>query len=174
MVYSLLSAIRNQCSLIHFAVIGLVAGPMVLVNPMAASASNEFRNCTGKLIDAGIDTALATSTCAAALHPRLVADCVQDVTWATEVEATDALTTCSRDRRPDEVAICVIDIVGLEGANVATALNNCGKSVLPVRYADCVLGLTAASDLVADQSMAQCIAAGYRPVDVAPTFIFAN
>jgi hypothetical protein len=113
MVYSLPSLIRNQCSLIHFAVISLVAWPHGAGQPYELPLSNEFRYCTGKLIDAGIDTALATSTCAAALHPRLVADCVQDVTWATEVEATDALTTCSRDRRPDEVAICVIDIVNV-------------------------------------------------------------
>jgi hypothetical protein len=174
MVYSLPSLIRNQCSLIHFAVISLVAWPMAMVSPGAAEA-NDFRYCAGALIDAGVDTALATSACAQALHPDIMANCVLDVSYVTEIEPTDALATCSSDRRPDEVATCVVDIAQrLEGANKTTVVENCGLSFLPVRYSDCVLGIAAASDLEADASLTQCIAAGYLPTDLAPTFIFSE
>jgi hypothetical protein len=45
---------------------------------------------------------------------------------------------------------------------------------LPVRYADCVTGLSAASELTPEASLTTCSAAGYRPVDLAPTFILTN
>jgi hypothetical protein len=40
-----------------------------------------------------------------------------------------------------------------------------------MRYADCVIDTSLVAEIATTDSMALCIAAGYRPVDVAPSFI---
>lgn len=142
--------------------------------PLGAQA-NEFGNCTGKLLAAGIDSESAALACAQALHPNEMAGCVVDVTGTADVLAEDALAACSRDRRPNEVATCFGSIYNnLEGANPQKTLENCQLSILPLRYSDCVTGLDAASELPAESALTTCSVAGYRPVDLAPTFILSD
>ena len=163
-----------QCPAIHFAIAGVMAFPAILMSPLAAQA-NEFGNCTGKLLAAGIDTQSASLACAQALHPDEVAGCVVDVTATADISAEDALTACSHDRRPDEVAACFGSIYdSLAGVDPLETLGNCQLSVLPIRYSDCVTGLATASDLTPEVSLATCSVAGYRPVDLAPTFILSD
>jgi hypothetical protein len=174
MVHFPFSLERIRCPGIQFAVAGSLVLPALLLAPLAAEA-NEFGNCTGKLLAAGIDTETASLACAQALHPDQVASCVVDVTNTAEVAPEDALAACSRDRRPDEVAACFGSIyTKLEGADPMEALENCQLSILPIRYSDCVTGLAAESDLTPEASLATCSVAGYRPVDLAPTFILSD
>jgi hypothetical protein len=91
---------RIQYPLIQFAAAGAMIFPAVLLAPGVAQA-NEFGNCTGKLLDAGIDLESASLACAQALHPDDVASCVVNVTGSAEILAEDALAACSRDRRPE-------------------------------------------------------------------------
>ncbi len=163
-----------QCSAIPFAVIGTIVAPMLVFSPLAAQA-NEFATCAGALIDAGIEAEAASAACAQALKPEQVSRCVVDITDETELAPEQVLAACSRDRRPNELATCVATIHGsLEVSSSADVLDNCRRSVLPVRYSDCVVGLATTAEVATTESMALCIAAGYRPVDVAPTFIFAK
>jgi len=174
MVHFPFSVSPIQCPAIQFAIAGGIVLPSLLMAPMAAPA-NEFGNCTGKLLAAGIDTEAASLACAQALHPNEVASCVVDVTQTADVGAEDALAACSRDRRPDEVATCFSSIyVNLDGVDPLETLESCQLSILPVRYSDCVTGLAAASDLPPASSLSTCSVAGYRPVDLAPTFILTD
>jgi hypothetical protein len=165
---------RSQCSAIQFAVIGALVAPIALL-PARPVQANEFETCTANLIEVGIEAEPAVAHCARALHPVLMSRCVLDVTTTTELAPEVTLASCSRDRRPDELATCVANIHnGLEVADATAVLGNCRRSPLPVRYSDCVVGTATTAALTTDESMALCIAAGYRPVDVAPTFIFSR
>ena len=107
--------------------------------------------------------------------PDQEASCVVDVTNTAEITPEATLAACSRDRRPDEVAACFGSIyTNLEGADPLETLDNCQLSILPMRYSDCVTGLAAESDLTPEASLATCSVAGYRPVDLAPTFILSD
>ncbi|MFQ4135305.1 hypothetical protein PGN35_003210 [Nodosilinea sp. PGN35] len=174
MVHFLASATRRPCSAIPFALIAGLAAPLVLLSAPRAIA-NDFETCTSSLIEAGITAAEAAGACGRALHPADLASCTVDVLGAAEVDAPQALLACQSDRRPLELATCVGDIhQGLAVANSTAVLNNCRRSVLPARFSDCVVGVAAAAELAVADAMAQCIAAGYRPEDVAPTFIFSR
>lgn len=174
MVHFVVSATRRQCSVIPFAAIAGLAAPLVLLSAPAALA-NDFERCTSNLIGAGIDPTAAAGACGQALHPVDLASCTVDVVGVADVDADQALVACQSDRRPQELATCVSDIhQGLEVASSTPVLNNCRRSILPERYADCVVGVATAADLALAESMTQCLAAGYRPEDVAPTFIFSR
>ncbi|WOD38108.1 hypothetical protein [Nodosilinea sp. E11] len=174
MVHFLASATCRQCFAIPFALIAGLAAPLVLLAAPRAIA-NDFEGCTSLLIDAGIDGAVAASACGRALHPLDVSRCAVDITQVADVSAEQALVACQSDRRPTDLATCVSDIhQSLEIANSTTVLNNCRRSLLPVRYADCVVGVATAAALSTADSMNRCIAAGYQPQDVAPTFIFTR
>lgn len=174
MVHFLVSATRRQCLAIPFALIAGLATPVVLLSAPKAIA-NDFEACTSGLIEAGITVAEAAGACGRALYPADLSRCTVDVLGVAEVDPQQALLACQSDRRPLELATCVGDIhQGLEVANSTAVLNNCRRSVLPVRFSDCVVGVATAADLAVADSMAQCIAAGYRPEDVAPTFIFSR
>ncbi|MGF1567604.1 MAG: hypothetical protein ACFCVD_05980 [Nodosilinea sp.] len=174
MVHFPTSPLRSQCPALQFAVIALMVVPTAMLSPSAAAA-NEFGRCTSSLIDAGVEAEVASTACAQALHPEEVSSCVVNITGTTDIEPGQALSACGNDRRPDELATCVTSIhSALAIDNSADVLGNCRRSVLPVRYSDCVIGVSAAADLTTVDSMAECIAAGYRPVDVAPTFIYSE
>jgi len=163
-----------QCPALPFVVIGTLVAPMIVLSPLAAQA-NEFATCAASLIEAGVEAEAASAACAQALKPEQVSRCVVDITNATELAPDQVLAACSRDRRPDELATCVATIHDrLEVSSSTDVLDNCRRSVLPVRYSDCVVGLATTAEVATTESMAFCIAAGYRPVDVAPTFIFAK
>lgn len=174
MVYFPASALRRQCFAIPFALIAGLATPVVLLSAPKAIA-NDFESCTSALIEAGIETASAAGACGKALHPEDLSSCTLDVTRAAGVDVDQALMACQSDRRPKELATCVGDIhQALAVDNSTAVLNNCRNSTLPLRFADCVVGVASAASLTAIDSMTQCSAAGYRPEDVAPTFIFSR
>jgi len=151
-----------------------MALPAILLSPLVGQA-NEFGNCTGKLLDAGVPPESASLACAQALHPEQVSSCVVDVTKTADILPEEALAACGRDRRPDEVASCFRSIHrNLMVTDSQAVLTACHLSILPGRYSDCVTGLSAASDLVPEESLTTCSAAGYRPVGVAPTFILTD
>jgi hypothetical protein len=150
---------------------GLVAAalPVVLVRPAAA---NEFESCARALTDAGLEAAVVAAACGQALHPDQVSACVTGVLAAADVTALSALSACSRDRRPKEVATCVSDIhAALPVERSDEVLEKCHLSILPQRYSACVVGLSQGAGLAVAESLNECLSAGYRPVDVAPTFV---
>jgi hypothetical protein len=174
MVHFPVSAPRRQCPAIPFVLIAGLAMPMVLVSAPRAIA-NDFESCTRSLIEADIVAVAAARACGQALHPATLSRCTLDIVGVTDVPAEQALAACQSDRRPAELATCVDDIhQSLEIANSTSVINNCRRSLLPLRFADCVVGVADAAALAVPESMAQCSAAGYRPEDVAPTFIFSR
>jgi hypothetical protein len=154
-----------------FTLFSAVLAPLTLASPGLAIDYN-YGQCATDLLAVGLSAEAVATACAQALRPEEIASCVLDVVDTTELGAEAALTACSRDRRPLEVATCVVDIHEfLDVPNSAAVLNNCHRSILPVRYADCVIDTTLVAEIATTDSMALCIAAGYRPVDVAPSFI---
>lgn len=174
MVHHPVSRTLGQCFGLPFALIGALIAPLAVANPGVAIDYN-YGQCAADLLDAGLSAEAVAAACSRALHPEQVGRCVLDVTAITDLGVEDALSACSRDRRPLELATCVANIHDfLEVASSATVLNNCHRSILPVRYADCVIDTALTAELATTDSLALCIAAGYRPVDVAPTFIFSR
>lgn len=173
MVHFPLSHNPFQWSAIQFVLISVTAASFPLV--AQPSQANEYESCNRRLIEAGVSVASAANSCARALHPDRVATCVADITaTATALAPEDVLSACSRDRRPREMASCVTGIHNnLEVASSELVLESCRLSLLPLRYSDCVIGLSRSAELGIEESIGYCIAAGYRPQDVAPTFIFA-
>jgi hypothetical protein len=97
---------------------------------------------------------------------------VTDVVEVSGVEPMMALSACSRDRRPAEVATCVSNIYAdLTVEDASEVVQLCHLSILPERYSACVVGLSQELGLTTKESLNECISAGYRPVDVSPTFI---
>ncbi len=174
MVYFLHSLVVRQCALIPFATFGALVASGIVLTPTAAIA-NEFLTCGRVLTEAGLDAEAVAAACAQALHPQVMARCVTDITDSTDMMADQALTACQRDRRPQELATCVTALhTNLEMADSTQVLDNCSRSILPLRYSDCVLGLVETTDLSPAASLAACGVAGDRPMELAPTFIFAN
>jgi len=154
-----------------FTLFSAVLAPLTLASPGLAIGYN-YGQCVTDLLEVGLSAEAVASACASALRPEQVGSCVLDVTAVTELSAEVALAACSRDRRPLEVATCVVDIHEfLDVPNSAAVLNHCHRSILPARYADCVIDTALVAEIATTDSMALCIAAGYRPVDVAPSFI---
>lgn len=143
------------------------------VNPIVFPAyANDYETCATDLLKAGIDAEAATTACARALHPDEVSACVTGVQGVTSLAGLDILSACSRDRRPKEVASCVGMIHGdLTVDDSASVLDHCHRSILPIRFSECVVGLSASTPLALSEALSTCISAGYRPEDIAPTFI---
>ncbi|MFH7242290.1 MAG: hypothetical protein ACHWZW_05500 [Spirulina sp.] len=164
----------SPCLTLPFTLFSAVLAPLTLASSGLAIDYN-YGQCVADLLEVGLSAQAVGSACASALRPEQVGSCVFDVTAVTELSAEAALAACSRDRRPLEVASCVVDIHDfLDVSNSAAVLNHCHRSILPVRYADCVIDTALVAELATTESMALCIAAGYRPVDVAPSFIPAR
>jgi len=142
---------------------------------------DDYRVCVTDLIgndsiaddlDDGLAPNVSAAACARALHPKKLSACVVDISNATAISPLDALKSCVRVRRPDDFAACTIVIdAGLEGVKPLDALDYCRRSLLPENYADCVLGFATAVDFSAIALLDVCINAGYKPTDLAPTFI---
>jgi hypothetical protein len=174
MVHHPVSMSLGQCSAIPFALISALVIPFAWVAP-ATAITYDYGRCAADLLDVGLAAESVAQACAEALHPEQVSSCVLDIATVTELGAEAALTACSRDRRPEELATCVISIHDvLDVANSGDVLGNCHRSILPVRYSDCVIDVATTAEIATTESMALCLAAGYRPVDVAPTFIYAR
>jgi len=148
-------------------------GLPLLGSPRVAQA-NDFADCNTQLMGAGVEAKLAATACSQSLHPDQVANCVAQLS-GLEAKPGEVLSNCSRDRRPAELASCVTTVHDrLEVPSLSGLLDHCRRSALPQRYADCVIGTVAATQITTTESMALCIAANDRPVDLAPTFIFAQ
>ncbi|MDB9526055.1 hypothetical protein PN498_08660 [Oscillatoria sp. CS-180] len=166
-----------QWPAIPFAAIGFAAAAALPLMSAPAHAINDvnYEGCTDELIDAGIAADTAAVACALSLEPSQVSSCVTNVLSVASVVPEDALTACSRDRRPDEVATCVSSIhQTLAVDDSQEVLLHCHRSLLPQRYSACVVGVADAAGYATDEALARCIAAGYQPVDVAPTYIPVN
>lgn len=164
-----------QWPAIPFAAIGIVAASTVPLTTTPAQAEEDvnYGGCANELIAAGIDADTAAAACALSLEPSEMSGCVKGVLAAAPaVVPVDALTACSRDRRPDEVATCVKDVhQTLVVDDSQEVLLHCHRSLLPERYSACVVGIAEAVGYATDEALARCIAAGYRPENVAPTYI---
>lgn len=164
-----------QWPAIQFIAVGLMttgAGPLFVAE---AQARDDYRQCADELTESGINAETAAAACALAFNPTVVSDCVDDVVASSPVSPEAALSACSRDRRPDEVATCVDDIHDqLEVSDSNSVLRLCHLSLLPERYSACVTGLAEALEYSVEESLSRCIAAGYRPENITPTFIPRN
>ena len=86
----------------------LPSGLLVVPNP--ANAVNQFDVCTIRLLRRGIPEEQAAISCAQALEPAQLSECVLRIGEQTSVAAEDALRACFRDRRPVDLAECVVNI----------------------------------------------------------------
>lgn len=171
MVHHPVFKLLSQCLILPSALLGSALAPVALASSGVAIEYN-YGQCATDLLAVGLSAESAAAACAQALYPEEVSGCVLGVTTITDLTAEAALSACSRDRRPLEVATCVAHIQEmLPVDNAAPVLENCHHSILPVRYADCVVDIALATALATTESMALCIAAGDRPVEVAPSFI---
>ncbi|MGF1521464.1 MAG: hypothetical protein ACFBSF_03995 [Leptolyngbyaceae cyanobacterium] len=166
------SHVRFQWPAIPFIALGLIAGSTVPLIASTAYASEDYAACAVDLTELGVEADTAAAACALAFDPTEMSSCVVGVTDAADVSPVAALSACSRDRRPDEVATCVTSIhEQLAVTSSQSVLTLCHRSILPERYAECVTGLADAVGYSTDESLASCIAAGYRPQDIAPTYV---
>lgn len=146
--------------------------PLISHAAQAQATDRNYDACADELLGAGVEAEAAAIACASAYRPTEVSSCVTGVLDAADVTPTAALSTCSRDRRPDEMASCVADIHRNLVVDDSTAvLENCYRTILPERYAACVTGIADEVGYATDDALATCIAAGYRPVNVTPTYI---
>ncbi|MEM8544306.1 MAG: hypothetical protein AAGF66_10010 [Cyanobacteria bacterium P01_H01_bin.119] len=163
-----------QWSVIPLAIAGLAATTLPAVVQSPAQA-NEFERCATALTRSGVSIEEADYACANALHPVDVSSCYTKVLDDISLESGALLYACRRVRRPLELATCVVDIHRDRLNEGSTAvLENCRRSLLPVRYSQCVVGLIDASAIELSDSLSECIAGGYRPRDISPTFIPAD
>ena len=149
--------------------------PLIATAAQAQATDQNYGACADELLAAGVDADAAAIACSMAYRPTEVSGCVAGVIDAADVTPTEALSACSRDRRPDEVASCVTTIHDdLVVSSSQSVLDHCHRTILPERYAACVTGIAAEVGYTTEDSLATCIAAGYRPENVAPTYIPMN
>jgi hypothetical protein len=161
-------------SALQVAAVGLLAWWLPL-QPAVAASGNNYEKCASRLLDAGIARAAIPGSCASALHPEELANCVVKINRRIGIKAEDALDTCKRVRRPEELATCVVDISKQAEASMASAvLDNCRRSLLPARYSECVVGIRRKIDVLPAQAMAACIEAGDRIGEFDPSFVPQN
>lgn len=167
------SIARIQWPVIHIVATSLMAVSLPL--GVAPAQANSYQSCSNRLLDAGLNAETAALACAQALHPDDLSRCVVDITSETTLAPDSVLSACGRDRRPQEVASCVNNLHNaLGGGDTSLVLQNCRLSILPLKYSECVSGLSEAVELASEQVLNTCIAAGYQPRDVAPTFIYGS
>ncbi|MBW4491961.1 MAG: hypothetical protein KME26_02420 [Oscillatoria princeps RMCB-10] len=161
-------------SALQVAAVGLLAWSLPVL-PAAAIGRNSYEKCASRLLNAGIAPAAIPASCASALHPDELANCVVKINGKTDITAEEALDTCKRVRRPKELATCVVDISKQTEASMASAvLDNCRRSLLPTRYSQCVVGISRSMEVLPAQAMAACIEAGDRISEFDPSFVPQN
>ncbi|MEM1310060.1 MAG: hypothetical protein AAF722_01220 [Cyanobacteria bacterium P01_C01_bin.70] len=149
--------------------------PLATNSAQAQALDLDYDACADQLLNAGVDADAAAIACALSYRPTEVSGCVSSVLNAADVTPTAALSACSRDRRPDEVASCVSSIHGdLVVSDSQSVLDHCHRTILPERYAACVTGISDEIGYATEDALASCIAAGYRPENVTPTYIPMN
>ncbi|MEO1095809.1 MAG: hypothetical protein AAFX01_13015 [Cyanobacteria bacterium J06638_28] len=167
-----------QWSAIPFIAFGLITALPAASSAFLTPGSSEDRNygeCAEDLLAEGIAADAAAAACALAFRPTEMSGCVTGVLATAEVAPLEALSACSRDRRPDEVATCVGNIHDeLAVTSSKSVLDHCHRSILPERYATCVVDLANVIDYDTEEALSRCTAAGYRPENIAPTYIPLN
>lgn len=134
--------------------------------------ATDYDTCVGDLLTLELDRETVAAACALAYRPQEVSGCVTGVIAETTITPREALSACSRDRRPLEVSSCVTSIhSNLTVSDAWSVLDHCHRSLLPVRYSECVLALGAIAEFTTADALDRCISAGYRPENVAPTYI---
>ena len=156
-------------------VLSITLLPSMTSAVQAQALDLDYDACADELLGAGVEADAAAIACALAYRPTEVSGCVSGVLDIADVTPTAALSACSRDRRPDEVASCVSSIHGdLVVNDSQSVLDHCHRTILPERYAACVTGIADEIGYATEDALASCIAAGYRPENVAPTYIPMN
>ena len=87
----------------------LPSGLLIVPSP-PANAVNQFDVCAIRLLRGGVAEEQAAISCAQALEPAQLSECVLRIQGQTSVTAEDALRACFRDRRPVDLAQCVVNI----------------------------------------------------------------
>lgn len=147
---------------IPLVVSGLALNPATAAS-VPSSYLNDYRFCTARLLALSISTGAVSTSCAAALYPKRLGNCVYDIQRQTSILAADALATCRQVRQPDELATCVVGIsINSKEKTIPEVLNYCRRSLLPVRFAECVVGLQKEIDVTSNQAMNTCIDATSR------------
>jgi hypothetical protein len=182
MINSFLSLNILRWPTLPFVAAGLMVAGIGPIGIEAAQAT-DYDTCVGDLLVLDLDRETVAAACALAYRPQEVSGCVTGVIAETTIAPGEALSACSRDRRPLEVSTCVTDIhttlpvseVGSETvADSLSVLDHCHRSLLPVRYSECVLALGEIAEFTTANALDRCISAGYRPENVAPTYIPAE
>ena len=141
----------------------------LLAIPNSPALAGSIGNCANSLISDGVDQSAAAAACSDALQPNDLASCVSNIAGNTDIQGNAALQSCYRVRRPDELASCVTTLsASLEPNQSMMALDNCRRSLLPRRYAECTVDLAGISQISSEEAMRSCIAAEFRPSEVAP------
>lgn len=164
-----------QWPAIPFVIMGLLSvttGSLVATPAKGQATDFNYATCADELLAVGIEAEAAAIACSTSYRPTDISACVTGVLNAADVPALAALTACSRDRRPTEVSTCVNNIHrDLVVEDSLEVLDLCHRTILPERYAACVIGIASETGLTTEESLASCIAAGYRPLNVTPTYI---
>lgn len=164
-----------QWSVIPFVAGGLLSAglwPMMVLRANAQATDFDYDVCAAEMLSLGVEPDAAAIACATSYRPTDISACVAGVLSVADLAPEVAVAACSRDRRPREVSTCVINIhTNLVVEDSLTVLDRCYRTILPERYAACVVGIAAEIGYSTEDSMASCIAAGYRPLNVAPTYI---
>ncbi len=153
----------------------LAATPLVVsglaLNFPATAASvpssylNDYRFCAARLLALNISGDAVSTSCAAALNPKVLATCVYDIARQTNILATDALATCRQVRQPNELATCVVGIsINSPKETIPEVLSYCRRSLLPARFAECVVGLRREINVTPGQAMNTCIDGSDRAI----------
>lgn len=138
---------------------GLLIGTIPM-RPVNAREINQYYFCASLLTKAGISDAKAASSCAEALYPNELHNCVTGIKKVTPIPGNEALSACQRVRRPLELGYCVSQINYLNQENVAlSVLDYCRRSLLPKQFAQCVVGLRKKIKSPTTRLMEDCISA---------------
>ncbi|WP_009630655.1 hypothetical protein [Synechocystis sp. PCC 7509] len=146
-------------------VLGLALNFPVLAASVPASYRNDYRFCAARLLALNISADAISTSCATALQPKTLSNCVYDIQRQTNILATDALNTCRQVRQPQDLATCVVGIsINSQEDTIAEVLDYCRLSLLPVRFAECVVGLRQEIDVTPIQAMNTCIDGSDRAI----------
>lgn len=152
----------------------VVTGLLTNISPSQAvleSYRNDYRTCAAQLLSVGVPAQAVSQSCATALRPRELSDCVAQIQKQTEIPSTNALSSCRQARRPRDLAICVVGVSkSTEQAINSATLRYCGRSLLPVKFAECVVGLRKELDIAPIQSLNACINVNQGSTNTGTTF----
>ncbi|NET48344.1 MAG: hypothetical protein F6K09_06375, partial [Merismopedia sp. SIO2A8] len=179
------NAVKRLTASVAAIVMGQVAvlGTMSIMAPSAHSiplpfrtrnepTSRQFDACVETLMDLDIDIPTTVDVCGAAIAPKALAHCVEDIATETSLASSDALVGCVRVRQPEQTADCVVDLdEDFDGALSGPILGYCSRSLLPTIFKNCVQGIYTEEMTDPMDVMDACVEADYdAPQVFLPTF----